>query len=643
VYSRLLRAIGPRTAFGTVCAFADTPAGARVAEFDIETVVDGWDAATGERRTAPRAFPYQAGSLVWSPDRTHIASAGADATVRIWSVNSGSVVQTPDGPAQSLAWSPDGRYLAGGGTPRDWLVWLWDAHTGRRVALFDDNSYGPAALAWSPDGRYLAGAGAAYGRPPARDRETVHVWEVATGAVVYAYGGHREGTAAISWSPDGHWIATGGGPADRTVHVWEPLSGRARTVYRAHAGRVLAVDWSPDSQRVASAAGDEDATVHVWRVDGRDPDTVYSGHSAPATHVHWSPAGDRIASAPHDGSVHVWDAATGSRRAGPPEPAVRALSWSPDGAELNTCAWRGVVRVWEARSRAHVSSLHSHGGRIDELVWSPDGTLLATGGDTPGIDVWDVSTSELIATRAADRDQELLAWSPDGTRVAGRDTGYQLFILDVGTGRAVVGQHDNRYATVMAWSPDGSRIATAGQDHLAQVWDAGSLRPIATYRGHPDADWVRLGSWSPDGTRLLSMGEIDHGMHSARYFRDNPHIRDDPRIHLWNADTGDPVLAYEGHRLPPRKAHWSPDGTLIASTDTSQVQVWTAGAGRRVLTAARDNRTGTWAVSRLADAPVVIEEIDESNAIDVSARDNPLWSPEGQLLLTGADWRAHPR
>jgi eukaryotic-like serine/threonine-protein kinase len=102
------------------------------------------------------------------------------------------------------------------------------------------------------------------GSTPRSATHSVHT----TSLLVYKYTGHTDWVNGLAWSPDGHYIASGG--IDETVHIWLADSGKLITRYTGHknslghgGGSVYTVGWSPDGHYVASGAGDK--TVQVWK------------------------------------------------------------------------------------------------------------------------------------------------------------------------------------------------------------------------------------------------------------------------------------------------------------------------------------------------------------------------------------------
>ncbi|MBI1747341.1 MAG: hypothetical protein HYR55_12215 [Acidobacteria bacterium] len=70
-------------------------------------------------------------SISWSPDESKMTSGSTDYSVKIWDLETSSLIQIMSGHADtvwSVAWSPDGSTIASGS--EDWKVNLWNAETG---------------------------------------------------------------------------------------------------------------------------------------------------------------------------------------------------------------------------------------------------------------------------------------------------------------------------------------------------------------------------------------------------------------------------------------------------------------------------------------------------------------------------------
>lgn len=292
---------------GPLEVMAWSPDGAVLATGGWDGVVRLRSGVVGSTRppSPPAAHVGPVGQLAWSADGAHLLSAGAlDGRVRVW--------RRHDDELRPLAGSSDDAPGAGTGDHAD------DVEPPAHVGLFD-------AFVWSRDGTL---------RPPLAADVPVRLWGRDGRELLVGLPGVRGLVAAAAWSPDGALIATGGG-RDGRVHVWDVAHRVTVGTLPGHDGAVAVLAWSPDGRHLVTA-GRDDVEVRVWtlrevpptlvsttrrRRPGADPVCLevaasgrLVGHHDPVVAAAWSPDGARVVTTGVDGTVRVWDVASGTER-----------------------------------------------------------------------------------------------------------------------------------------------------------------------------------------------------------------------------------------------------------------------------------------------------------------------------------------
>jgi eukaryotic-like serine/threonine-protein kinase len=180
-------------------------------------------------------------TVAFSANSQRLASLGGD--IKLWDVETGLQLRTLQNHGtspSSLALSEDGSQLAAAG---DLVVRLWNAETGGELGVLQGHTDSVTSLAYRPDGKQLASASA--------DR-TIKLWDVATGREIRALQGHTGAVSSVAFSPNGLQLVSAA--ADHTVKLWDAQSGAE--VFTITCSDVVTVaSFSPDGHWLAAGGG----------------------------------------------------------------------------------------------------------------------------------------------------------------------------------------------------------------------------------------------------------------------------------------------------------------------------------------------------------------------------------------------------
>jgi len=201
-----------------------------------------------------------------------------------------------------------------------------------------------------------------------------------------------------------------------------------------------------------------------------------------------------FAASSHSGSGKIaalWDTASGKFSQNSFISTFTAPQFSPDSTRVVTVGGDNCGRVWDAISGAALMTLTGHEGAVDEVRFSLDGSRIVTASDDATARVWDsasVTSSRSWSVTVARYQPPSSApmvrtSSPRQTNdCAGMESPRAKRIRE----KSVVLTGTQTLCKGLVFSPDNSRIVTASDDGSARVWDATSVRLLATLTGHRD-------------------------------------------------------------------------------------------------------------------------------------------------------------
>ncbi|KAI8633878.1 putative WD-repeat protein [Xylariaceae sp. FL1651] len=329
----------------------------------------------------------------------------------------------------------------------------------------------------------------------------------------------------------------------------------------AHSGSVNAVTFSPNGQLIASAS--DDGTVRLWDTATGREQRVFKGHSGWVNAVIFSPNGQLIASASDDETVRLWDIATGEQRALKGHlGSVEAVIFSPNGQLIASASDDKTVRLWDTATGREQRAFKGHLGSVNAVTFSPNGQLIASASNDKTVRLWDTATGrEQRALKGHLGSVKAVTFSPNGQLIASASDDGTVRLWDTATGREqrVLKGHLG-WVKAVTFSPNGQLIASASNDETVRLWDTATGREQRALKGHLGS--VKAVTFSPNGQLIASAS-------------------DDKTVRLWDTATGREQRALKSHLGSVKAVTFSPNGQLIASASyDGTVRLWDTATGR---------------------------------------------------------------
>jgi WD40 repeat protein len=468
-----------------------------------------------------------------SADGTRFAAAMGVGGVRIYDPADLStpllVVGSLNADARAVSVSDDGSQVAVG-------YGSWGDEAGQ-IAIYETTLGGlvttlpghggdtVSSLDFSGDGLYLASGGW---------DDFMRVWEVASGAEVFAAEVGFFGAESLVFSPDGTRIAAG----YSVVRLFD-LSGALVAEMNDHTNNIFQMVFSPDSSTLFSASFD--GVLRAWDAATGAPLWVAEGFSITPQGLTFAPDAPGQLIGVADSAFRRWDITTGAEVSNVATDLLPTELFAlPDGRFLGASAFIGMSLfgadltaqplITDMRTPINTLALAPDGrlalgyrtgeidlvsplagetetllptdpvaGGVNDLAYTPDGAYLVISYSRRVLRVYETAGYTLVSEVPLSNSAARLTISAEGGRVG--TAGSLTAVYSLPDLALLADLTPSDYTDALSFSPDGSRIAVAWRGGGVLMWDGATYTPLETITsGEERAEQL---AFTPDGTGLV--------------------------------------------------------------------------------------------------------------------------------------------
>ena len=311
-----------------------------------------------------------------------------------------------------------------------------------------------------------------------------------------------------------------------------------------------------------------------------------------------------------------------------------ALSFSADGARLASGGTDGTLRVWDVATGAELHRVAVADSPAVVAAFSADGTLLAAAFGDRKVRLFDARTYRPLRTLPSP-DLDALCLTRDGGLVGGVGRYGELPVIEAGSGLERI---ELPPGNALALAADGRRAAATDEKDKDRVtvYELPGGKPLLTVRHGSDNDPLTGVALSPDGSKLAAGGERAAG-----------------RVKVWDVQSGKLLGDWPGQAPVAFRS-----ADQVVALRAGRVVVWELGKadpvreidagaylfavspdGRRLATAGGGTRIRIWDLTTGSeqllpgDEPTEVRDLapDGGDGLLVSTtRGLRTWSPMGK-------------
>lgn len=460
----------------------------------IADFISVWDMKTFEPISSIRDYTTRIDTLAFSPCGKFLAVGDASGMLKEWDIINGNLTDNHIKASSEYpkfiqiipSYTTSGQLRAACGSGSK--IAVWNVEDSEKI---DEFEYGWHIFS----GNFLNGTHLAVHNP-------LKVWIENSSDRVVRILGHKLFSTLPTFSPDGKTLVSGG---ISSAYCWDVLEKRWQQQIYDKKRAIRQIYFTPEGSMHALGTVRNTNTGIVWNVE---TDEVLATFTEPDTRLR------AFASAPTTGTCAFGDLAGNCYVFDGKEPlnilsghagAIQSIAFSTDGEQLACTSSEGSAFVWDVASSQQVATLSTTIRGIDTNLYIGDANQLQRR--------LKILNYKSTPSKPKQRRVQTIVFSPSRDVIAGGMPG-EIRLWNATTHEvqlAILPPKGCTYPYALAFTPCGQYLASgswwSGTDKVSiRLWDVKNGENIATLWSHStDVEYL---AFSPDGT-LLASGSFD--------------------------------------------------------------------------------------------------------------------------------------
>lgn len=317
----------------------------------------------------------------------------------------------------------------------------WDAFIARYVRYKN-------SLLLAPDGKSLL---------KGKFGNKLKKWDIASGKTQLEFSGHQKAALCYQYSRDGKRLVSGGG--DGQVIVWNAERGDTLLTIQAYDQPVFDVHFNSDESQIISSSWDGSVKIHdvasgkrlhyfelkegsayvsafsknglyvftatlgenTEKLQMREMDTrkivrSFEGHTDVVSSLQQTSDGKRLLSSSWDGSIRLWDIATGLAevKLTGHRGAVHTAIFNKSETGVYSAGADRTIRYWSLATGQVTRTFEGHMAEVTSLILTPDEKMLISHSLDGVTKFWDLTSGQEFFEHIQLGDKEWMVKNPEG-------------------------------------------------------------------------------------------------------------------------------------------------------------------------------------------------------------------------------------